>query len=69
VQIKSTEIIRALEVYINPSLTWDKQFKIMKDRTKQSITKLINIDVNTQQVYLYFNMYLIRSVYFGCSII
>ena len=29
----------------------------------------MKIDMNTQQAYLYFNMYLIQSVYFECSII
>ena len=47
VQIESTEIIRVLSVCMNPSLTWDRQFEIMKDRIRQSITKLMNIDINT----------------------
>ena len=54
---------------MNLSLKWDKKFKIMKEKIKQSITKLMNLDMNTHQAYLYFNMYLIWSVYFGCSII
>jgi len=41
----------------------------MKEKISKSITKLINTDINMQQAYLYFNVYLTRSVFFGSNIV
>ena len=41
----------------------------MKEKLVLSVTKLIRIEMTTSQAYMYFNMYMIRSVYFGCAII
>ena len=53
---------------MNPSLTWKYQYKIMKDKLNTLIMKLINIDVNEFQAYIYFNIYMIRSIFFGAGL-
>ena len=53
---------------MNLALTTNKQFLIIKEKLIELITKLIRIEVNTFQVFIYFNMYMIRSIYFSASI-
>jgi len=33
------------------------------------IKKLTNLEINTFQTYIYFNMYMTQSVFFGCRVI
>ena len=54
---------------MNPSLIWKHQFKVMKEKLNISIIKVINIDMNEFQAYIYFNMYMIRSIFFGARVI
>lgn len=35
----------------------------MVEKTTTSISKLMAIDMNMQQAYIYFNIYLIRSIF------
>ena len=60
---------RMLGIYINPALKNDKQFLIIKEKLLESIKKLMRIEINVFQVFIYFNMYMVRSVYFGAGII
>ena len=41
----------------------------MKEKMRKAIFKLKNTEIVITTVYLYYNMYLITKVYFGCSII
>jgi len=66
---KATVSTRTLGVYINPSLCWKSQFEVMKRKLQISITKLVNTDINPYQAALYYNAYMIKSVYFGCGIV
>ena len=66
---KATVSTRTLGVYINPSLCWKSQFEMMKRKLQISITKLVNTDINPYQAALYYNAYMIKSVYFGCGIV
>ena len=34
-----------------------------------SITKIMNIDINSYQTLIYFNIYMIKSVFFGYGVI
>ena len=54
---------------MSPSLVWDKQFEIMKEKMVEAIFKLKNTEIVVPTAHLYYNMYLIKKVYFGCSII
>jgi len=40
----------------------------MQKKLHVSITKLMNIDINTYQAAIYYNIYMIKSIYFGCGI-
>ena len=40
----------------------------MKEKLIKSVVKLMNIDISTTQAYLYFNMYITRSVFFESNI-
>ena len=60
---------RSLGVYMSPYLVWNKQFKIMKEKMRKEIFKLKNTEIVITIAHLYYNMYLIIKVYFGCSII
>ena len=45
-QLKSNETTYALGVYINPSLDWNDQYKVMKEKLEHSVTKLIRTLIN-----------------------
>ena len=44
--IEPTKSTRILGVHINPSLSWDDQFEVMRKKLHISITKMMNTDVN-----------------------
>ena len=35
----------------------------------KSITKIMNLDINPYQVSVYYHIYMIKSVFFGCGVI
>ena len=41
----------------------------MKEKLEHSVTKLIRIPINEFQAYIYFNMYMVRSIYFRVGIV
>ena len=59
---------RTLRVFMNMALKWDEQFEKMKEKLINSIRKLINTKINSYQAHIYFNMYIIRSIYFRYGI-
>ena len=67
--VDPTKSTRTLGVHINPSLSWDDQFEVMRKKLYISITKMMNTDVNAYQAAVYYNVYMIKSVFFGCGII
>ena len=46
-QIKAQNTVCILEVYMNPELMQDKQFRVMQEKLVRSITKLIKIELNS----------------------
>ena len=44
--IEVTESIRTLGVYLNLALSQKGQFEVMRSKMSESITKLINLDIN-----------------------
>ena len=61
--------IRTLGVHITPTLEWKGQFEIMRKKLHVSITKLMATDINPYQAVIYYNAYMIKSMYFGYRII
>jgi hypothetical protein len=60
---------RTLGVFMTPALTWKGQFETMRKKMHESIVKIMNMDVNSYQASIFFNIYLIKTVYFGCGIV
>ena len=60
--------IRSLGVHIGPSLEWDAQFKVMKEKLLESVAKIKLMETYPSTAYVFFNMYLRRKVCFGCGI-
>ena len=54
---------------MSPALVWDKQFEKMKEKIIEAVFKLKNTKIVVPTAYLYYNMYLIKKVYFGCEIV
>ena len=50
-------------------LEWIDQFVIMRKKMITSITKLMNTDINPYQAHVYFNMYMLKSIFFGCAVV
>ena len=67
--IETHKITRKLGVQMTPTLNWKRQFEIMKNKLNLSISKLMQTNVNPFQAAMYYNTYVIKSVYFGCSIV
>ena len=40
----------------------------MKEKTIESVKKLMNAELKPWQVHIYFNMYMVKSVFFGCGV-
>ena len=51
------------------TLNSKSQFKIMRKKINISITKLIQTTINPFQAANYYNIYMIKSMYFGCRIV
>ena len=49
---------------MTPKLEWIDQFVIMRKKMITSITKLMITDINLYQAHIYFNMYMLKSIFF-----
>ena len=56
-------------MHLTPALSWKGQFEVMRAKMHKSITKIMNMDINSYQALVYYNIYMIRSVFFGCGVI
>ena len=54
---------------INPSLTWGKQFDVMKEKLYRAMSKLKSTPLNIANACVCFNICVISKVHFGCGII
>ena len=45
------------------------QFSIMWCKMITSITKLMSTDINLFQAYVYFNIYMLKSVFFSYTVV
>ena len=67
-ELEVKEANRSLGVYMAPTLKWEKQFAIMVDKLNEAMSKLKKVPISIVNAHLYYNMYLLRRVYFGCGI-
>ena len=56
---------RTLGVMMGPALIWDAQFVTMVNKMKDAIGKLKNTTIAVSTASMYYNMYLIKKVYYG----
>ena len=54
---------------MGPSLKWEKQFKIMKEKMMESVAKIKVMEIYPAIAYAFFNVYLSKKVFFGCGIV
>ena len=57
-----------LGIIIGPSINWDRQFLAIIDKIKIAINRLKNTIIAVSTASIYYNMYLIKKVYFGYGI-
>ena len=67
--VDATVSTRTLGMYINPFLNWKSQFEVMRKKLHVLIIKLVNTDINPYQAAVYYNVYMIKSIYFDCRIV
>ena len=63
------ESVLTLGVHMNPMMSWDKQFEMMKEKLHRAISKLRGTPISVGNAYVFVNMYLISQVCFGTGII
>jgi len=68
-KININESVKLLGVHMTPTLKWEKQFKIITEKMQEALYKLKSIPLSIANTYMYYNMYLMRKVYFRCGII
>ena len=68
-EINVNQSTRTLGVHLTPALNWKGQFEVMRKKMHQSITSIMNMDINAFQASIYFNVYMIKAVFFGCGVI
>ena len=61
--------VKTLGVYVSPSLSWKDEFEYENNKMKSSIKKLMIVDMKFHQACLYFNIYVLTNVFFGCGIV
>ena len=60
--------MRTLRVKVTPSLTWKSQFETIKGKLINVMTKIMNVHLNHHQILIYYNIYMLTSMYFGYRI-
>ena len=68
-QIDISESTRTLGVHVIPSLQWKTQFEVLRKKVVEAMGKVMNTYLTYQQTGMYYNLYMLTNVYFGCGII
>ena len=59
---------KTLGVHVSPSIKWERQFEAMVEKMKDAIYKLRKVEIVSPIVHLYYNVYLIKKVFFGSRV-
>ena len=54
---------------MGPLLQWITQFKMIEEKLQIAMQKLKSTPVTVSNAYMFYNMYLLTQVYFGCGIV
>jgi len=68
-QISISESTRTLGVHINPALKWNTQFEVLRSKIVNAMGKVMNTHLTYQQTSMYYNLYMLTNVYYGCGIV
>jgi len=68
-QIDVNESICTLGVHVTPALQWITQFKKLRSKVVEVMGKVMNTFLMYQQMVMYYNLYMLTNMYFGCGII
>ena len=68
-QIRISESTRTLGVHVTPSLQWKSQFETLQNKVVEEMGKVMNTHLTYQQAGMYYNLYILTNVYFGCGVI
>ena len=68
-KVNTEESSKMLGVHITPSLSWKSQFECMRRKLVIAMTKLLQIDLSHYQARIYYNIFMLMSVYFRSAII
>ena len=68
-QISVSQSSRTLEVYVTPALSWKSHFEIMRKKVNEAVVKLSIVEMNYHQTVIYYNVYMLTSIYFRSRII
>ena len=60
---------KTLGVHMSLLLLWDKQFEVMIEKMEVIVYKLKNTLIPRYLIYIVFNAYIMKLVYFGCAIV
>lgn len=63
------DAVKSLGLYVNPTMEGSKQFEMVKEKLIRAMSKLRSTPLSVANAYIFFNMYLITQVYFGCGIV
>ena len=67
-QIDMQTSTRTLGMYVTPSLSWKTQFEKLRSKVMDAIGKVMRTSLMYQQAAVYYNIYMLTNVYFGCGI-
>ena len=68
-QININESTRTLGVHVTPSLSWKTQFEVLRRKVVDAMSKVMNTHLTYQQTTMYYNLYMLTNMYYGCGII
>ena len=68
-QLEVEKVIRTLGIHICLKLKWEEEYNVIVNKMRELIVKLNNMVIKLCLIYMYFNTYLIKKVFFGYRII
>ena len=68
-QLNIHQSAKTLGVKICLNLGWSEQFKEMRRKLVESVKKLMNTELTSCQVHVYFNIYMLKIIFFGCGVV
>ena len=68
-QIDANQDTKTLGVQMGLSLQWITQFKMIEEKLQMAMWKLKSTPVTVSNTYMFYNIYLLTHVYYGCEIV